>query len=190
MDVRRLEGEAIRDAILALSGRLDVTAFGPPVPIHLTEFMDGRGRPEVSGPLDGAGRRSLYIEVRRNFVAPMMRVFDTPVPHSTTGRRTSSNVPAQSLILMNDPFVAEQAQLWARRVLQGGRRTTAERVGILYRSIFSRDPTPTELEQALAFMRRQQGLYGPAAEPAKAEERPWSDLCHVLLNVKEFVFLN
>ncbi len=119
MPVRRLEGEVIRDSMLAISGRLDPALFGPPVPTHLTEFMDGRGRPAASGPLDGAGRRSIYLEVRRNFVSPMMRAFDTPVPFTTIGRRTVSNVPAQSLILMNDPFVIGQAQAWARRVLAG-----------------------------------------------------------------------
>ncbi|HEX5270771.1 MAG TPA: PSD1 and planctomycete cytochrome C domain-containing protein, partial [Gemmataceae bacterium] len=65
MRVRRLEAEAIRDAILAASGRLDRHLYGPSVPIHLTPFLDGRGRP-ASGPLDGDGRRSLYLAVRRN----------------------------------------------------------------------------------------------------------------------------
>ncbi len=64
---KRLEGEAIRDTLLSLSGRLDKRLYGESVPIHLTSFMDGRGRPSKSGPLDGAGRRSIYIAVRRNF---------------------------------------------------------------------------------------------------------------------------
>ena len=115
---RRLQGEAIRDSLLALSGRLDRTAFGPPVPIHLTSFMDGRGRPGKSGPLDGNGRRSIYISVRRNFLSPFMLTFDTPVPFSSMGRRNVSNVPAQALILMNDPFVAEQARGWAQRAIE------------------------------------------------------------------------
>ena len=51
--------------------------------------MEGRGRPGKSGPLDGNGRRSIYVEVRRNFLSPMMRAFDTPVPHSTVGRARS-----------------------------------------------------------------------------------------------------
>ena len=57
---KRLEGEAIRDALLSISGRLDASLFGEPVPIHLTAFMDGRGKPGKSGPLDGEGRRSIY----------------------------------------------------------------------------------------------------------------------------------
>ena len=76
MPIRRLEGEAIRDSILAVSGQLNDKMFGPSVPIYLTEFMEGRGRPTKSGPLDGEGRRTIYLEVRRNFLAPMMRTFD------------------------------------------------------------------------------------------------------------------
>ena len=75
--LRRLEGEAIRDAMLAVSGRLDRKLYGPSVPIHLTPFLDGRGRP-ASGPLDGDGRRSIYIAVRRNFLSPLLLAFDTP----------------------------------------------------------------------------------------------------------------
>src|SRR6187399_2909062 len=79
--------------------------------------MEGRGRPARSGPRDGDGRRSIYIELRRNFLSPMMRTFDSPVPFTTVGKRTISNVPAQSLILMNDPFVFEHAQIWAKRLV-------------------------------------------------------------------------
>ena len=68
---RRLQGEVIRDSLLALSGRLDRTQFGPPVPIHLTSFMDGRGRPGKSSPLDGAGRRSIYIS---NFTNSLLEI--------------------------------------------------------------------------------------------------------------------
>src|SRR5205823_2122189 len=109
MTVRRLEAESIRDAILAVSGRLDETMFGPGVMPHLTPYMTGRGRPQQSGPLDGAGRRSIYLAVRRNFLPPMFLAFDYPIPFTTIGRRTSSNVPAQALAMMNNPFVIEQA---------------------------------------------------------------------------------
>ena len=97
MNVRRLEAEAIRDSLLAVSGRLEPSMYGPSVPVHLTSFMEGRGRPGRSGPLDGDGRRSIYLNVRRNFLDPMFLAFDMPVPFSTMGRRNVSNVPAQAL---------------------------------------------------------------------------------------------
>ena len=110
--VKRLTAESIRDAILCASGQFNPSVGGPSVATHLTEHMTGRGRPGASGPLDGDGRRSIYLEVRRNFLSPMLTAFDLPVPATTTGRRSRSNVPAQSLVLMNDPFVHEQSRLW------------------------------------------------------------------------------
>jgi hypothetical protein len=190
MPVRRLEGEAIRDAMLAVSGRLGNTMFGPSIPAHLTEFMEGRGRPGRSGPLDGAGRRSIYLEVRRNFIAPMMRSFDTPVPFTTVGQRTVSNVPAQSLILMNDPFVIGQAQIWARRILASPHPAPEQSIADIYLAAFSRLPSSTELTEALAFLNTQGENYGLAPPERLKDERVWSDLCHVMLNLKEFIFLN
>jgi hypothetical protein len=150
MPLRRLEGEAIRDAMLMVSGRLNERMYGPSVPVHLTPFQDGRGRPP-NGPLDGDGRRSLYMAVRRNFLSPMLLAFDTPTPFSTMGRRTVSNVPAQALILMNDPFVHQQAELWARRVLaQSG--STEERIRGMYLGAFGRPPTATDISACLAFL--------------------------------------
>jgi hypothetical protein len=196
MPVRRLEGEVIRDAILAISQRLDLSRFGPPVPIHLTEFMDGRGKPATSGPLDGAGRRSIYIEVRRNFISPMMRAFDMPVPFTTVGRRTVSNVPAQSLILMNDPFVAGQARRWAESLLSGPAATSEERIQAMFEVAFARPASPAELSEALEFIERQSRTYrslaagslGSLGSPDNLAT--WTDLCQVLFNLKEFIFVN
>ena len=184
MRVRRLQGEAIRDAILTVSGRLDSAMYGPPVAVHLTPFMEGRGRPR-SGPLDGAGRRTLYQEVRRNFLSPMMLAFDMPQPLSTFGRRTDSNVPAQALIMMNDPFVVEQAKLWGKRMLAAGPDDGA-RVRAAYALAFSREPSDAEQATASAFLNVQAKAHGEAQPGEKA----WADFCHALLNVKEFVFLN
>ena len=120
---------------------LNVEMYGPSVSIHLTSFMDGRGRPGHNGPLDGNGRRSVYIEVRRNFLSPMMLAFDTPIPSSTVGRRSVSNVPAQGLILMNDPFVVEMSRSFAEKALAAG-GTPEERVCRMYIQAFGRGPTP------------------------------------------------
>jgi hypothetical protein len=184
MRVRRLEGEAMRDAMLALSGRLDRRLYGPPVPVYLTAFQDGRGRP-ASGPIDGDGRRSIYLGVRRNFLSSMLLAFDTPIPFSTMGRRTVSNVPAQALILMNDPFVHQQAAVWAQRLLQRSMSPT-DRICEMYVSAFGRPATSEEIGQCLGFLERQGQLYGSRAEHPSA----WTDLAHVLFNVKEFIFVN
>lgn len=182
MPIKRLEGEVIRDSLLAVSGRLDRTPFGPSVPIHLTEFMQGRGRPG-SGPLDGNGRRSIYISVRRNFLSPMMLAFDTPSPFSTVGRRTISNVPAQALILMNDPLVLEQARRWAERLLSEPCPTPQHRLSRLYLMAFARQPSSAESSEAMAFLGTQ------GVDQTENQLAAWGHLCHVMLNVKEFVFV-
>ena len=186
---RRLQGEAIRDSLLLLSGRLDSTAFGPPVPIHLTAFMDGRGRPKVNGPLDGDGRRSIYIAVRRNFLSPFMLTFDTPVPFSSMGRRNVSNVPAQALTLLNDPLVVELSRDWGERALrkysEPDDETISQRVIWMYLSGFGRHPTAKERQTAIAFLKSQASARGVSTEDAEL----WGDLAHVLVNTKEFIFL-
>jgi mono/diheme cytochrome c family protein len=183
MPIRRLEGEAIRDAMLMVSGRLDRRVYGPSVPVYLTPFQDGRGRP-ASGPLDGAGRRSVYLAVRRNFLPSFLLAFDTPIPFSTVGRRTVSNVPAQALILMNDPFVHQQAEVWARKVLaQPG--TARVRIVGMYLSAFCRSPTEAELGACVRFLEAQADLNGRRPDDLAA----WTALAHVLFNTKEFIFL-
>jgi hypothetical protein len=181
---KRLEGEVIRDALLLLSGRLDETQFGEPVPIHLTAFMDGRGRPGKSGPLDGAGRRSIYTAVRRNFLSPFMMTFDSPTPFSTMGRRNVSNVPAQALILMNDPLVVELASKWAERVVEN-HSNVESRIDWMYQSAFARKPTAQEQAIALGYVTTQ-------ATESKTDENNvqlWADFAHALINTKEFIFL-
>jgi mono/diheme cytochrome c family protein len=181
MAVRRLEAECIRDAILAVSGRTDARQHGPSVMPHLTPFMTGRGRPTTSGPLDGDGRRSIYLAVRRNFLSPMFLAFDYPIPFTTIGRRSVSNVPAQALAMMNNPFVRQQAELWAARVSLGPERSPAERVREMFVTALGRPPDDAEQPAALTFL-------SEVADGA-GDSRGWADLAHVLLNLKEFIFI-
>lgn len=169
MRLRRLESEAIRDTMLLLSGTLDETRYGPPVAQHLTDAMTGRGRPGSSGPLDGAGRRSIYLEVRRNFLDPFQEVFDRPVPATTSGQRRETSVPAQALAMMNDPFVHEQAEAFASRA-----RTMwpdqNDRLRGMVELCFGRPPSPKE--QTIL------------------EALDTTDLAHILFNAKAFLYRN
>ena len=182
--VRRLQGEAIRDSLLAVSGELDDAMYGPGVPIHLTAFMQGRGRPGRNGPVDGDRRRSIYIEVRRNFLSPMMLAFDTPIPFNSIGKRNQSNVPAQALILMNDPLVIEQAEKWATRILDAP-GDQSEKLNSAFECAMGRLPDAQEQENLINFINTQAESYG--ANPD--DLRVWKDLCHVLFNLKEFIYL-
>ena len=185
MNIKRLEGEVIRDALFELSGRSDDRMFGPSVPIALNAFQDGRGKPG-SGPGDGAGRRSIYLSVRRNFSESFLSVFDLPNPHTSVGRRSVSNVPAQALALLNSPMVVEQTRLWGERLCrETPQLSTSERIDRLYELAFSRLPTGEERDVAIEFVK------AAAADHGGNESAPpvWADLCHVLLNAKEFIYI-
>lgn len=187
--VRRLEAEAIRDAILVTSGRFDPTMYGDDIPIHLTEFMEGRGRPRASGPLDGDGRRSIYLSIRRNFLSPFMLVFDMPIPFTTFGKRNTSNVPAQSLTLLNDPFVVDQAEHWARELVTLKELGIEQKVEHIYWKGFARAASAEEIEDATVFLAQQAQTYGLSMEEVLNDTRPWRDFCHTIFNMKEFIHL-
>ncbi len=174
--MRRLEGEAIRDAMLAVSGKLDNKMYGPGVPPHISKYQEGRGKP-VSGPLDGDGRRSIYIQARRNFLTPMFLAFDYPLPVSTTGVRGVSTVPSQALLMMNNEFVDQSAKAWARRAL-AAESGPEPRLEALYMEAFARKPEASESKHMLAFI----GERG-------ADEKAWAELCHVLFNAAEFIYV-
>jgi hypothetical protein len=186
--VRRINAESLRDAVLATSGRLDKSMYGPPVPMHLTEFLEGRGRPKHSGPIDGAGRRSVYQALNRNFLPPMMLAFDMPVPFSTFGRRNVSNVPSQSLTLLNDPFISEQASKWATQLIKE-QGSFEERVEKVYMQAFSRQPLDHEVEQARGFFGEQKNLLENEVAVSQMEFELWKSYCHSIYNSKEFIFL-
>ena len=182
MRVRRLSGEAIRDAVLVASGRLQPKPFGPSVATHRTPFMTGRGaRP--SGPLDGNGRRSVYLSVYRNFLNPFMLTFDMPSPFGPKGRRSNSNVPAQALALMNDPFIIGQAGVIADQSLAPPDQTREQRIAIMVERIHGVVPTEQQIQQLQQFLDVQAKAYG------KDDNRAWADLAHALLNMKAFYFL-
>ncbi len=170
--VRRLDAESIRDAILAVSGSLDRGSYGPSVRPYISPFQDGRGKP-ASGPLDGKGRRSIYLEVRRNFLPPLLLAFDYPVPTTTSGRRAVSSVPAQALTLMNNEFVATEAERWASR-METAQPDPRARLDAMFQRAFGRTPDAAERDRMQTFLSGQGS---------------WSDLAHVLLNAKEFLFI-
>ena len=144
----------------------------------------------------------------------MMLAFDTPPPAGTVGRRNVSNVPAQALILANDPFVAQQAKLWAERSTEGSRlgvqdsaegtkdegQTKGEvpdtnakdfdverRIELLFLEAFARRPNKQELIATIDFLKNQAAVYNET--PWKQSEQAWTDLCHAILNAKEFLFV-
>jgi len=189
--VRRLEGEAIRDTMLAVSGRLDRSLGGPSVDVFLTEVHDGikESRPQQSGPLDGAGRRSIYTRIDRNFLPSFLVAFDLPPTTQAMGRRSVTNVPAQALTLMNDPFVVEQARLWAEKILADLQASTDDRLTRMYLEAFARRPSAAERADATRFLEAQATRHGTSLAESPRHVATWADLAHALFNAKEFVFV-
>ena len=178
MHLRRLEAEIIRDALIHVTNDLNEELYGASIPVHLTTHMQGRGRPQKSGPVDGANRRSIYTEVRRNFITPFFLAFDYPLPMSTTGKRSISNVPAQSLALKNNPLVHQQAEHLAEITLLND-QDSAAKLQVLFQRLFSRSPTDNELQILLEFIQQSQ------ADP----KTTWVNVCHLLFNMKEFIYI-
>ena len=178
-NMKRLSGESIRDAMLFISGELNETMFGHAVNVNLSEFQEGRGRP-ASGPLDGAGRRSIYLSVRRNFLSSFMLAFDSPIPFSTVGKRSISNVPSQALILMNDPFVHQQSEKWAKKIIAQTTEPRA-RLDTMFWQALNRLPSSAEVEECLGYL--------SASPTATTDSEKWASIAHSLWNVKEFVWI-
>jgi hypothetical protein len=152
--MRRLEAEAIRDSIVTLSGKLDTTLYGESV---------GSGDP----------RRSIYVKVVRNALDPFLTTFDLPVPFSARGKRDTTNVPAQSLTLLNDSKVIDWSRNWATYVVHDGKdRTDDLRVRQMFRQAYSREASDDEVKQSLAYLATlQQESSLQASELAKQEEK-------------------
>ena len=179
---RRLTAESLRDSILAVTGDLDAKLYGPGIDVYYTGKTEGGGK---VGPLDGARRRSVYQRIKRNAQNPLLEVFDAPKPTSTRGQRDSTNVPAQSLAMLNDPFVIEQASRWAERILADGGTSVRDRVQRMFLRALGRPATAAELTASLDY------LASPGRSDAEllGQREVWRDFAHSLFNLKEFLYL-
>ena len=185
--VHRLEGESIRDSILAVSGRLNPELYGPSVQPHREEPKDYRKL--YQGPLDGDGRRSLYVKVTRHEGSRFLETFDFPNPTVARGNRDSTNVPPQALALMNDPFVLDQAGVWAERVIAQKAPTTGARLEAMFRAALGRLPDEAERARFTSLANEVASLHKVAAEKLMDSQVVWKDVAHAIFNLKEFVYV-
>ncbi len=183
MNLRRLEAEAIRDSILLASGELKPEMFGPSIATYYDHDTGKTKGDKPKGPLDGAGRRSIYLEVRRNVTNPMLEVFDVPKVSTARGERDLTNVPAQSLAMLNNPFVLEQAGKWAQRAML---TPEPDRIAAMFQTAFQRPPTAEEHEQSRAYLNELKDQHTAAPD---REAAVWRDFAHALFNLKEFLYV-
>ncbi len=184
---RRLEAEGIRDSILAASGRLDRTLYGPSVePCRDKEIAYQR---LFSGPLDGRGRRSLYVKHTLMEAPKFLEAFNLPKGNVMQGRRDVTNVPTQALALLNDPFVLQQAEVWAGRLVGRPDRTPGERIEHLFLVAFGRPPRSEERSRFENAVRRLAELHQAPADRVLQSQAIWKDVAHTLFNLKEFIYV-
>ncbi|MBI5773789.1 MAG: DUF1549 domain-containing protein [Verrucomicrobia bacterium] len=166
---QRLEGEIIRDSILAVSGRLDKTMFGP-------------------GSLDeGMTRRSVYFTVKRSKLIPMMTQFDWPDSLQGVGKRAATTVAPQALLLMNNPHVRAAARDFAKNLMENtsGPDTVVKRA---YRTAFGRTPTAKEWNDSIHFIETQEKSYA-ATQAKDAMRLALTDFCQAVMSMNEFVYV-
>jgi hypothetical protein len=178
MSRRRLEAEALRDAILSFSGQLDLTPGGLTFPETLqSEF----GFPFKST------RRSVYVPVFRNNLLDLHEVFDVADPNLSIGDRNTSTLPTQALYLMNSPFVLEQARYAAERLLAEQDLDDAGRIKLAYQRALSRGPTERELALAGKYLAQ-----ATAAQPERGSDahlEAWTRFCQALIACADFRYV-
>jgi hypothetical protein len=173
---RRLEAEEVRDALLSVSGRLDARLYGRPV-LPFRPVEDAAKR-LFSGPVDGDGRRSLYLQMSIMQPPAFLVGFNLPDLRLPTGRRDVTNVPAQALQLLNDPFVRAMARHWAEVMLKRSAVSPEERLGEMFCTAFGREATAGEMERWVG------ALAGWGGDTLQG----WEAVAHTLFNAKEFLY--
>jgi mono/diheme cytochrome c family protein len=166
---RRLEVEAWRDAILAVSGRLDRTVGGPSGDLASPDYA----------------RRTLYGSVSRHELNPLLRLFDFPDPNITSGERTVTTVPLQQLFVLNSEFMVHSAKALAAR-LGAAAPDDASRIREAFRTLYGRPVTERELKLGLAFLAAPEA---PAGGGGPALSR-WEQYAQVLLSTNEFLYMD
>ena len=186
--LNRLEAEQIRDAMLAVSGRLDTSIGGKTVPLRNRQFVFNHT--SVDHTKYDSLRRAIYLPVIRNNVYPLFEQFDFPDPTMPTGDRNSTVVAPQALLMMNAPLVMDSAEQLASQLLET-RPDDDSRVEALYRRTLGRRPSSAETGRAIAFVVEltSQSLTGSASIDPDAQHRAWSLLCQSLFASNEFIYV-
>ena len=213
MNRRRLDGEAIRDAMLASADRLSERRGGPGIMAPLPQELLGtllKGQWKESADEEDHRRRSIYLFVRRNLRYPLFEAFDRPDTNASCPRRNVSTTAPQALFLLNSEFSLAAARQLAGRLLRpadakadSNADRTAERLVQLYQRTLGRAPSDREIAAATTFLRTQAALLkdtpddkltAPLPPPVEGtspqEAAAWLDLCLAMFNLNEFIYLD
>jgi hypothetical protein len=165
MPVRRMDAEQLRDAMLHVTGEMDLT-------------MGGRAVEE-----EASTRRSIYVVNKRNKHSTMMNNFDTPDLHNSCHLRDVTTTPIQALALINGTWTLKRAERFAEHLGNIEVQNKKERISIAFQKALGRAPKEDELKEAQAFLELTK-------DNPQEEREAWVDLCHVLINTNEFIYIN
>jgi len=204
MPIRRLAAEDLRDAMLAVSGELNPKAGGPAVYPEVPESADEKASWQPDPSVAERNRRSVYLAVKRNLRLPLLQAFDVPDTHESCARRSVTTTAPQALILINSDWSLARAAAFAGRVLRESASDDRQRIATAYRLALARDPTADEISATEEFLRQQSEIVErrianeeEVAQPSETVEgfaeqqaAAWVDLCHLLLNSNEFLYID
>ena len=211
MNRRRLDAEGLRDAMLFVSGEINLKGGGPgvlaPIEKEVEDLIFTESEvvdlwPETPDPLEQA-RRSLYLFRKRNVRYPMFEAFDAPDAQFPCPKRTVSTHALQALVLLNSGFADARAKALAGRLFDEAKAGDLDRIALVYKIVLGRDPRPNELNQARAFLADQSELLRRQAEAGHPLARPtfvaegvalplaaaWVDFSRAMLNRNEFLYV-
>jgi hypothetical protein len=183
-NLRRLEAEAIRDAVLAASGELNSQMGGrgvfPTLPPEVLAKQSRPGNGWDKSPVSQQARRSIYIFVKRTLGVPLLESFDAASPDTPIAQRSITTVAPQALIMLNSDFLNQQAAALARRIKSSACCDPSGQIEALYEYVLSREPSQREIDIALNFIQRWDDH----------DERTIAELCKLVLNLNEFVYID
>ncbi|MEZ5943645.1 MAG: DUF1553 domain-containing protein [Planctomycetaceae bacterium] len=199
--LRRMESETLRDALLAVTGKLNPKRFGAPIPVMEDsvgqivlgeENLDGERKPVDKVDLKGEEfRRSIYVQVRRTRTFSMFETFDAPVMTPNCDFRSSSTVAPQSLFFMNSTAIVEFADFFAERLLSEAAEGTGQQVDRAWQLAYASSPSESERAQAVAFITSQQELFASQQsewDEARVKREALSVFCQALLSSNRFLY--
>ncbi|MCH9723380.1 MAG: DUF1553 domain-containing protein [Planctomycetes bacterium] len=190
MNRRRLSAESIRDAVLSISGQIDLKQGGSSVS-HYPEQAVNPNKNTKMKQNPSEFRRSVYLPIVRGSVPAALAVFDFPAPEMLVGNRPVTTVPAQALFMMNSPFVITQAQATAERILKAVDKTDQEKISQLYLACMGRKANGSEQAEALKYIQSLMSSKSKEnSNKADVQLQAWTSYCQILFASTEFRFLN
>ena len=190
MNLRRLDAEALRDAVLSVSGQANTVMGGPPV----TLAVSGNGLQTVAKNNAAArARRSIYLLSRRSNPVTFLRLFDYPIIDVNCVQRATSATPLQALAMINSEFLTAAASELAQRGSGSGKdsRSLEQQIAAVYWPAFSRPATPLEIQRGSGHVKQLQGIYeNSGTDSSTALRHSFADFVHMLLCTHDFLYVD